>query len=320
MSNSIACPICELKAHELNSRSDHRVIDCISCRRYILTRDAEVDRRFRNMDQQERTKLAHTISHRAHVDEAVTVSSTLLDTIWKDLKLPSPAEQADNLLRIVADRSSSIGERVIFSTLEFTHYRFAIGATSDRAVPSLAEELHADGYLRRYERYSNKDEFKCTLSLAGWQRAEQLAKSSNKTKAFMAMKFLKKENDNLNINDMFTAFESAGAETGYTLIRQDHDDTPGPITDQMRFNIQESRFVIADLTHSSPNAYWEAGYAEGLKKPVFYTCQDEEFENRHFDVAGMNTISWNKAELENASKRLKAAIRVNIPEARPEPD
>jgi len=35
----------------------------------------------------------------------------------------------------------------------------------------------------------------------------------------------------------------------------------------------------------NPGAYWEAGYAEGLGKPVIYTCEEAKFvEASHFDT------------------------------------
>ncbi len=48
----------------------------------------------------------------------------------------------------------------------------------------------------------------------------------------------------------------------------------------MCVQIRDAKFVIADLTHGNDGAYWEAGYAEGLGKPVAYICEKEEFKKR----------------------------------------
>jgi nucleoside 2-deoxyribosyltransferase len=45
------------------------------------------------------------------------------------------------------------------------------------------------------------------------------------------------------------------------------------IDDQMRVALRTSRFVVADLTRGNRGAYWEAGFAEGLGRPVIYTCR-----------------------------------------------
>ena len=49
------------------------------------------------------------------------------------------------------------------------------------------------------------------------------------------------------------------------------------IDDRLRVEIQSARFLIADLTHENRGAFWEAGYAEGLGKPVIYTCEESVF-------------------------------------------
>lgn len=57
-------------------------------------------------------------------------------------------------------------------------------------------------------------------------------------------------------------------EIGYDLIDMRDIAQAGIIDNIMRIQIRNSAFVIADLTHDNLGAYWEAGYAEGLGKPV----------------------------------------------------
>ena len=45
----------------------------------------------------------------------------------------------------------------------------------------------------------------------------------------------------------------------------------------MRERIRDAAFVLVDLTHDNPGAYWEGGYAEGLGKPVIYICEASKF-------------------------------------------
>ena len=70
--------------------------------------------------------------------------------------------------------------------------------------------------------------------------------------------------------------------------------------------IRTSRFLIADLTHENPGAYWEAGYAEGLGKPVIYTCEKKKFENQvktHFDTNHHLTLQWDSNETDRDAAR-----------------
>jgi nucleoside 2-deoxyribosyltransferase len=79
--------------------------------------------------------------------------------------------------------------------------------------------------------------------------------------------------------------------------------------------IHSSEFLVADLTHDNPGAYWEAGYAEGLGKPVIYICEKEKFETTktHFDTNHHLTIVWDKDALQKAGEDLKATIRATLP-------
>jgi nucleoside 2-deoxyribosyltransferase len=110
-------------------------------------------------------------------------------------------------------------------------------------------------------------------------------------------------------------FKPAVEQTGFELIRLDEKPRAGLIDDQLRVEIRSSRFLIADLTHGNFGAYWEAGYAEGLGKPVIYTCEKAVFDNQeiHFDTNHHLTVLWNADNLEEAAKRLKSTIRATLP-------
>ena len=69
----------------------------------------------------------------------------------------------------------------------------------------------------------------------------------------------------------------AVASAGFDLVRLDEDPQAGSIDERLRVEIRKSRFLVADLTHGNPGAYWEAGFAEGLGKPVIYTCEKDDF-------------------------------------------
>jgi nucleoside 2-deoxyribosyltransferase len=70
-------------------------------------------------------------------------------------------------------------------------------------------------------------------------------------------------------------FKPAVARTGFELRVLTDGQPAGSIDDQLRVALRTSRFVIADLTHDNNGAYWEAGFAEGLGRPVIYTCRSK---------------------------------------------
>ncbi len=111
-------------------------------------------------------------------------------------------------------------------------------------------------------------------------------------------------------------FRPAVKETGFDLRRLDDEAPAGLIDDRLRVEIQSSRFLIVDLTDRNPGAYWEAGYAEGLGKPVIYTCEVSKFhEASHFDTNHHLHVLWTEADPTAAITSLKATIRATMPEA-----
>jgi hypothetical protein len=100
------------------------------------------------------------------------------------------------------------------------------------------------------------------------------------------------------------------------LKRNDDEPKPGLIDIRMRVQIKEA--LIVEPTHANNGAYWEAGFADGLGKPVIYMCC--EGHDAHFDVDHSLRIVWDPANLQVAFERVKATIRNALPEATPEPE
>jgi len=61
--------------------------------------------------------------------------------------------------------------------------------------------------------------------------------------------------------------------------------------------------------------YWEAGIAEGLGKPVIYTCEKEAWKEKgtHFDTSHYHTVIWDKDNPGKAAEEIKATIRATLP-------
>ena len=82
----------------------------------------------------------------------------------------------------------------------------------------------------------------------------------------------------------------------------------------MREQIRDSAFVIVDLTHDNSGAYWEAGYAEGLGKPVISICEEEKFREAqsHFDTNHSTTVLWHPDRGDEFSRSLIATLRRSL--------
>ena len=126
------------------------------------------------------------------------------------------------------------------------------------------------------------------------------------------MKFGDEDLDNL----LETILKPSVKQAGFELLNLNDRPRAGLIDDRMRVEIQASDFLVADLTHDNFGAYWEAGYAEGLGKPVIYICEKNKFEAQktHFDTNHHLTIIWDKTSPKEAGEKLKATIRATLPQ------
>jgi hypothetical protein len=114
-----------------------------------------------------------------------------------------------------------------------------------------------------------------SLTFKGWRIYEELQRQSSDSRtAFMAMKFGRPRADTMFRDHFIPAVEA----TGFKLQRLDTRPKAGLIDARMEVDIRTARFLIADLTHGNRGAYWEAGFAHGLGKPVFYTLRRGLFQ------------------------------------------
>lgn len=227
--------------------------------------------------------------------------------------LPSPAEQADSLILWLGDHQPSPGCALQIDELELSAW---VGAAitpnwGNEELTWLLRQPQLETLMEQAT-VSINGPSRLRLTFAGWQRYEALKRAEVESrKAFMAMEFGHAELDQI-VNEYF---KPAVGKTGFEL-RVLTDGQPAVlIDDQLRVALRTSRFVIADLTHRNNGAYWEAGFAEGLGRPVIYTCRKKEWQEckTHFDTNHLNTIIWDLSNPEDAATRLSATIRATLP-------
>jgi hypothetical protein len=193
-----------------------------------------------------------------------------LAEIERDPRLPTPIEQAENLVLWLGDQLGAPGEREVLSPLR---HRSIVGSLHDAAFWFIVDALLRQRVLEG--RINHDDTARVTLSFEGWKRYEELhAGRSESKKAFMAMPY----GDDLVDRVFRECFKPAVARAGFELVRLDERPKAGLIDDRLRVEILTSRFLISDLTHGNHGAYWEAGFAEGKGKPVIYTCRRSYFD------------------------------------------
>lgn len=97
-------------------------------------------------------------------------------------------------------------------------------------------------------------------------------------------------------------------------IRIDKEHTLDELVKRIKEEIERSQFVVADLTDERPSCYFEAGYAEALRKPVIYVASKESVVNPktptriHFDIHRNINLFVNHKQLR---EKLDASIKKN---------
>lgn len=219
----------------------------------------------------------------------------------------NPAVQAMNLIRYIGDKIIESGEPIS----NLSGFAKNIDAPSQELADGLLEELHDRSLVKMWEpsRAFNGTTFiNVDLSLAGWEQYDAGKRGQlNGNYGFIAMQFGDPDLD-LFVNDVVKP--AVKKDTGYDLVNMNDVARAGIIDNIMRIQIERATFVIADLTHDNSGAYWEAGYAEGLGKPVIYICEKKKFETQktHFDTNHCTTIPWSRDDDEGFRQKLTATI------------
>lgn len=313
MSMSDSCPICNTLLLEQPLKAggkDATKFTCPRCGHFVLTRTliATLPHTLAS-NPDASAKLSHALRRAQEVNPEVCFSTSTIEEVLLR-PLPRPQEQADLLVRWLALNIPGPGEYVELSP---KLHAGIVGAKSDSGFVLVLNHLFAVGLLTGLQ-YETMGEGRAsaTLSFKGWAYYEDLAKGSVAyRKAFMAMKF----GDPVLEGVLRDVFKPAVKLVGFDLFKLDDVPKAGLIDDRLRVEIQSSDFLVADLTHDNLGAYWEAGYAEGLGKPVIYTCERSKFEatKTHFDTNHHLTIVWDSATPEPAAEALKATIRATLP-------
>ncbi len=317
------CPVC------LNVHSEPATvsagewgfrIECPICDRFDVVRETWDDYLDpestvgRNLSALGRARLAHAVKTATTSGPSglPRLTSDFLERFTKDgCPGPSPAEQAVKAIRFIGNSVSETGERLERLPPDFYA---VIGAPNPEFAARLAVELDQRGILTGIDASSldGTDLLDINLTLDGWERYEaekrgQVAGSYG----FIAMQF----GDSVLDPFVETVVKPALKEgIGYDLVDMRSVARAGIIDNIMRAQIRDAAFVIVDLTHDNSGAYWEAGYAEGLGKPVIYICEKSKFEDAktHFDTNHCTTVLWSEVEADYFSKELVATLRRSL--------
>jgi hypothetical protein len=308
-SDRVTCPLCTGTLGQPVTSGGEGLwlrIDCRNCGDHRFSNVlVNVLDRPESYDQDTRARIAFGVKR---VRSETLIDSNLLNEIEKVTVLPPAMERLSNLLIYAAEA----GEPGKVLSLNPKNLRAVLGcATSESAKWVIDQAKHRKYFV------DDTNPGLVTLSARGWECYDELDRSGKDSRhAFMAMSF--------NEPDIAAFYRDhlkrAVSETGFELRKtNDPHASAGAIDVRMKVEIRTSKFLLCDLSHGNRGAYWEAGFAEGIGRPVIYLCRVEVLVNKthahhpHFDTANQLIIAWDPNNPNKALNELKAVIRATLP-------
>jgi hypothetical protein len=99
----------------------------------------------------------------------------------------------------------------------------------------------------------------------------------------------------------------AAESCGYAAIRADEIDKPGLITSQVIQRVIEDPLVIADLSETNPNVFYELAIRHAIKKPLVQIIEKDQ--RIPFDVAGTRTVRVDHKDMDSVFGAKEEIVR-----------
>lgn len=190
-------------------------------------------------------------------------------------------------------------------------YRRALGSDDVFVVvPGTARKTPAEGVLTLAGLTANLESLSAGPAAArsgkpGRSAASKLPTSPVKSVVFAVMPFAEE------YDDTFEAMLGAAKAAKAVAKRVDREDYEGNVVERIHERLRTAAAVIADLSESKPNVFYEMGFAYGASKLVI-PISSTPVDDLPFNVRNLNVIEYGKGQTvelrKKLAKRLKAAL------------
>ena len=321
MNNRQQCPICRPNYSGtalVEGLGDALRFNCNVCGVFVASNTVlkSVLGSAENLTIVQRAILSHRIRIESDAGRVAEIDTNSISDIIEGASLPSVSLQAKRLIESIGNQINKTGLEIAMRDGEFVRAGCLNSALGQQLVRDLvgSGEIVAGGNIDYIDEITSSNILTkgYALSLSGWEEFEFLKSGKfSGNYAFIAMKF------NDEILDPFISTnvkEAVKDALGFQVVDLRDVSQAGIIDNLMRAQIRDSAFVLVDLSHDNSGAYWEAGYAEGLGKPVIYLCEKNKFEEKqtHFDTNHCTTVVWEESNPESFKAELIATVRRSI--------
>jgi hypothetical protein len=314
MPTQIGCPVCQSPECGIDEGINPR-FECAVCGNFAISSSAFaglLSPQSQHLSAIQRAVLSHRIREANDAGRKPPMLTTYeVDDVIASARLPTPAQQATDIIRFIGEHISSTGRPMAKLPPSF---HASVGSPNRDFALRIAKQLVSAGYLDAIDcgHMQSPDEImEINLTLAGWGEFEKEKRGQTAGGyGFIALKF----NDPVLDPFVKDVVKPAVSTLGFELVDMRDAAEAGIIDNVMRARIRDAAFVLVDLTHANEGAYGEAGYAEGLGKPVLYLCNRQAFEENgtHFDTNHCTTVLWDPAEPAPFTDELRATLRRSL--------
>jgi hypothetical protein len=334
MDNRTPCPVCRTPNVQRSGVGANTFeITCQRCGRYQIQALAETQL----MNSPPAFPPTHLLSGLCRntwdiLGERLLVTVDIFKS-WAELdkaaKLPVPrdtdvAAKGDCLLRYLRRRSRTLADSVTLSQNDL-----AVGFCANRQellfclrylverglIEEVASAPRGDGRGPRPQRGGGGGGgMVYCLTPAGWAALDTARLQPEQPLAAVSLT-LDKDADTLWTQGLSAGLQAAG----YAAVRIDSREYANKITDERIVDLRRASIVVADLTGQSPPAFFDAGLAIGLGKPIFWTCEESEARDKRLlvDTRQIVVTPWTRDKLDDFARRLAQRIEATL--GRPSP-
>ena len=114
---------------------------------------------------------------------------------------------------------------------------------------------------------------------------------------------------------VFDAISTAAAAAGATTVRLDQLSASTSIVEALYRSIESADVIVCDISHANSNAFYELGYAHGLRKPVLIITSDPA--RIPFDISSIRILFY---DLKRGRNEFRKQLTDSILNALEHPD
>ena len=216
------------------------------------------------------------------------------------------ATKGEYIMKYIRRKSKTLAEVVAFTPNELS-----VGFCASKAEFLFClSYLVGKGWVEEDSARKQPNTFTYRLTPAGWCMLDNAAAEPATPAAVVALS-LDKDGDTV----WTQGFAAALTTAGFTPVKADHKDAANKITDEVLVELRRASCVVADLSGQNAAAYFQAAFAMGLGKPVFWTCEASEMTEKKLliDTRQQVITPWTREKIPEFARRLAARIGAMLP-------